>query len=46
MGFFHWPGLPSALQGTVSDHVVHVSDWLPTYVHGVAGLELVADEYR
>jgi arylsulfatase A-like enzyme len=46
VGFIHWPGLAPALQGTVSTDVVAVADWLPTFVAGVAGLELEPDSFR
>jgi arylsulfatase B/arylsulfatase I/J len=45
VGFIHWPNLPAALQGTTTDVVVHVADWLPTFVRGVAGFPLVRDQY-
>lgn len=45
VGFIHWPKLPAVLQGTTSDVVVHVADWLPTFVHGVAGLPLAQDDF-
>eukprot|EP00937_MAST-01D_sp_MAST-1D-sp2_P003564 g3564.t1 len=43
--FMHWPGLAPALAGTATDDVVHVSDWLPTFVGGVAGLPLEQDAF-
>ena len=45
VGFLHWPGLPPALVGTTTENVVHVSDWLPTFVAGVAGLPLANDSF-
>jgi hypothetical protein len=45
VGFFHWPGLDPALAGTETEAVVHVSDWLPTFVSGVAGLPLSRDGF-
>ena len=45
VGFVHWPKLPQVLQGTTSNVVVHVADWLPTFVHGVAGFPLTRDDF-
>lgn len=36
-GFVHSPLLPAAAQGTVHHGLFHVTDWLPTIVHGIAG---------
>lgn len=33
-------GFAEVLRGTVSDKMIHVSDWFPTIVHGIAGLEV------
>ena len=46
VGFIHWPGLAPELQGTANYDVVAVADWLPTFVEGVAALELEADTFR
>lgn len=46
MGLLHWPGLAPELRGTVSNDVVAVADWLPTFVAGVAGLELEQDHFH
>eukprot|EP01065_Artemidia_motanka_P012589 TRINITY_DN1693_c6_g1_i1.p1 TRINITY_DN1693_c6_g1~~TRINITY_DN1693_c6_g1_i1.p1 ORF type:complete len:545 (+),score=138.71 TRINITY_DN1693_c6_g1_i1:100-1734(+) len=35
-GFVHSPLLPEAVQGTVSNELYHITDWLPTIV-GIAG---------
>ena len=36
-GFIHSPLLPSDVRGTVSNVFMHVSDWFPTIVSGIAG---------
>lgn len=46
VSFLHWPGLSPQLQGTVNDNLVHVADWLPTFVGGIAGTELTVDGYK
>jgi len=43
--FMHWPGLPNEIKGSESENVIHVSDWLPTFVSGVAGMKLEEDGY-
>ena len=35
-------GLSAAVQGTISHQIMHVTDWLPTLVAGVAGVPLGA----
>lgn len=50
-GFVHSPLLPTFIRGTVSRQLMHVSDWLPTLVKGVAGgnlsdLPLPVDGYN
>ena len=37
VGFVHSPLLPKSVRGTSSKEMVHVSDWFPTLVEGVAG---------
>ena len=46
MSFLHWAGLDPVLKGTKSQHLLHVADWLPTFVGGIAGLDLVPDSYK
>ena len=36
-GFVHSPLLPKAAQGTVSEKIFHVSDWLPTLIKRCGG---------
>ncbi|XP_071841257.1 arylsulfatase J-like [Apostichopus japonicus] len=38
VGFVNSELLPSEVKGTISRDLIHVSDWFPTLVHGVAGL--------
>ncbi|XP_030848937.1 arylsulfatase J [Strongylocentrotus purpuratus] len=40
VGFVHSPLLPDAVKGTVNHELIHVSDWLPTIVAGIAGRAL------
>lgn len=40
LGFVAGAGLSSAVRGTVQRGLMHVTDWLPTLVSGVAGLSL------
>ena len=44
--FMHWPGLPAKVQGSESNDVIHVSDWLSTFVGGVAGLPIKEDDHK
>lgn len=37
IGFISGGALPVKLRGTVQKHMMHVSDWFPTLVEGVAG---------
>jgi len=46
VSFIHWSGFSPAVKGTVSEHVVHVADWLPTLVAGAAGLALEDDDHK
>jgi len=36
-GFIHSPLLPEAVRNTTHDHLFHVSDWVPTILHGILG---------
>ena len=36
-GFIHSPLLPETVKGTINRDLMHVSDWLPTIVAGMAG---------
>ncbi|XP_072045797.1 arylsulfatase B-like [Amphiura filiformis] len=45
-GFVHSPLLPDRIRGTVSRELMHVSDWYPTLVEGIAGGDASADEKR
>lgn len=40
VGFIHSELLPQDVRGTISKQLMDISDWLPTLVHGVAGLSL------
>lgn len=40
LGFVSGAGLQAGVQGSVSQQLIHVSDWLPTLVQGIAGLPL------
>jgi hypothetical protein len=40
LGFISGAGLAPSMRGTISHDIVHVTDWLPTLVAGVAGLPL------
>ena len=42
LGWIYGAGLTAAVQGTVTHDIMHVTDWLPTLVAGVAGVELDA----
>eukprot|EP00057_Strongylocentrotus_purpuratus_P032679 XP_788463.2 PREDICTED: arylsulfatase B isoform X2 [Strongylocentrotus purpuratus] len=37
VGFITGPMIPAGVQGTVSKHFMHISDWFPTLIEGVAG---------
>ncbi|XP_038067302.1 arylsulfatase B-like isoform X2 [Patiria miniata] len=37
IGFVHSPLLPAKVQGTINRELIHVSDWFPTLVAGLAG---------
>ena len=37
-------GLPLVRRGVVSHALMHVSDWYPSIVHGIAGLEIGSAE--
>ncbi|XP_038067304.1 arylsulfatase B-like [Patiria miniata] len=37
IGFVHSPLLPAKVQGTINRELMHVSDWFPTLVAGLAG---------
>ena len=37
VGFIHSPLLPKSTRGTISNTFMHVSDWYPTIVQGIAG---------
>ena len=37
VAFVHSPLLPESVKGTINQELMHVSDWLPTIVDGVAG---------
>ena len=37
VGFIHSPLLPKRIKGTTSNAFIHVSDWFPTIVEGLAG---------
>ena len=37
VGFVNSPLLPNKVKGTVNRQLMHISDWLPTFVEGVAG---------
>ena len=39
-GFIHSPLLPDTVSGTINRDLMHVSDWLPTIVTGMAGVSL------
>ncbi|XP_071965862.1 arylsulfatase J-like isoform X2 [Antedon mediterranea] len=36
VGFVHSPLLPKQVQGTINNELIHVSDWFPTIVEGLA----------
>nr|XP_054769262.1 arylsulfatase J-like [Lytechinus pictus] len=40
VGFVTSPLLPDSVQGTVNKELIHVSDWFPTLVQGLAGSSL------
>ncbi|XP_072174587.1 arylsulfatase B-like [Diadema setosum] len=41
VGFVHSPLIPYDMRGTVNRELIHVSDWFPTIVKGIAGGKLV-----
>ena len=40
VGFVTSPLLPDDVKGSVNREMIHVSDWFPTLVTGVAGMDL------
>ena len=38
--FIHSPLLPDKVRGTISHAFIHVSDWFPTIISGLAGGDL------
>ena len=45
MPLLYWAGLAPELKGTINNDVVAVADRLPTFVAGVAGLDLSPDGF-
>ncbi len=37
VGFVHSPLLPESTRGSINRDLIHVSDWYPTMVEGIAG---------
>ena len=40
VGFVSGPMLPESVRGSINKELIHVSDWFPTLVQGVAGWNL------
>lgn len=40
VGFVAGAGIPPAVAGTTSDTLIHVTDWFPTVIAGIAGLPI------
>lgn len=40
LGWIHGAGLTPQVVGSINHEVMHVTDWLPTLAHGIAGVDL------